>query len=49
VSVLQQELVSKLEGGPTPVDPQVAKRRAIRKGARCVWGPGTGHMLVSKF
>lgn len=34
VSVLQQELVSKLEGGPTPVDPQVAKRRAIRKGAR---------------
>lgn len=41
VSVLQQELASKLEGGPTPVDLQVAKRRAIRKGARCVWGPGT--------
>lgn len=34
VSVLQQELVSKLEGAPVPVDPQVAKRRAIRKGAR---------------
>jgi len=34
LSVLQQELVNKVEGGPAPIDPQVAKRRAIRKGAR---------------
>jgi hypothetical protein len=34
VSVLQQELVSVVDGRPAPVDPQVAKRRAIRKGAR---------------
>lgn len=42
MSVLQQELEAKVDGAPAAVDPQVARRRAIRKGARWVVGGGKG-------